>query len=369
MRAAAYQDELHHFIRQVLAEIGPRESCGDNERRLGQRLAERWRGLGHEVHSEPFRCHPKAFLGFIPVSALLYLAATVTYWVWPWLCVALAGLATAMILLELVRYREFLDPLFPAAEGENVIAVIRPREIARQRVVVSAHQDSAYEFTLRYLLGNAAVPIMLLGFFAVFVPLLGGLAKALSSAPDAQLFNIIGYVCLALYPFVGLNLVFPHLRAGARRDGRPGRNQRARRRRPGARRRTRRRDAGFALHRGMPARRLVRRGRPARLEPPGTTSRVARTRDVARQPLADRERRRSVREQRVQRLPRALASAGPPAGHRPRVGARARPTPSRSDPHVPREGGVRSAEGRWSYAIFEWFDGARPSPPATYVHA
>jgi acetylornithine deacetylase/succinyl-diaminopimelate desuccinylase-like protein len=208
MRGAAYQDELHRFIEAVLEDIGPRESCSDNERRLGQRLAERWRSLGFAVHGEQFRCHPKAFLGFIPVSALLYLVAIVAYWVFPWLCVLSAAAAAVMLIAELVRYEELLDPLFPAAHGENVIAVIPPRETPRQRVIVSAHQDSAYEFTLWYLLKNAAVPVMLIGFFAVFVPLLGGLAKALSHHPGAHVFHVVGYLGMALYPFVGLNLVF-----------------------------------------------------------------------------------------------------------------------------------------------------------------
>ena len=209
MRAAGYQDYMYRLIETVLAEIGPRESCSENERRLGRHLAQLWSTLGYEVRSERFTCHPKAFLGFIPFAALLYLAATVVYWVFPPACFVLAAVAAAMIFFELVRYREFVDRLFPAAEGENVIAIIRPRGEVRQRVIVSAHQDSAYEVNLWFLLQNAAVPIMLLGFAAVFVPLLGGLAKSVAGAAAGhRAFDVIGYVCIALYPFVGLNLFF-----------------------------------------------------------------------------------------------------------------------------------------------------------------
>ena len=75
MLASGYQDYMYGLIQTVLTEIGPRESCSENERRLGRRLAELWSALGHEVRTERFTCHPKAFLGFIPFSALLYLAA------------------------------------------------------------------------------------------------------------------------------------------------------------------------------------------------------------------------------------------------------------------------------------------------------
>jgi Zn-dependent M28 family amino/carboxypeptidase len=49
---------------------------------------------------------------------------------------------------------------------------------------------------------------MLIAFTAVFVPLFGGLAKLFASTPDAHGLNVVGYVCMALYPFVGLNLFF-----------------------------------------------------------------------------------------------------------------------------------------------------------------
>jgi Zn-dependent M28 family amino/carboxypeptidase len=76
-------------------------------------------------------------------------------------------------------------------------------------VVVSAHQDSAYEFNLWYFLGNAAVPVMVIGFAAVLVPLAGGLAKAVAGAGnDSHVFNVIGFVAIALYPIVGLNFFF-----------------------------------------------------------------------------------------------------------------------------------------------------------------
>src|SRR5262245_26547203 len=111
MHGADYQNEMHGFIASVLHDIGPRESCSENERRLGQRLAKHWRELGHEVRVERFSCHPKAFLGLIPFSALLYLAATIAYWIWPPACVVFAAVAYGAILVELVRYRELVDPL------------------------------------------------------------------------------------------------------------------------------------------------------------------------------------------------------------------------------------------------------------------
>ncbi len=198
---------MYAFVDSALKEIGARESCSENERRLGQRLADLWRGLGLTVTTETFECHPKAFLGFIPFAVLLDLGAVIAYWFSPFLCFLLALLGSAIMFFELVRYREFVDPLFPKETGTNVIAVLPPRGETKRRVVVSAHQDSAYEFIVWYMLKNAAVPIMLIGFVALPITMLAGLLK-FAAGGDGAFFNWLGYLCLALYPFAGLNFFF-----------------------------------------------------------------------------------------------------------------------------------------------------------------
>jgi hypothetical protein len=204
-----YRDFMYSFLDSSLRDIGARESCSANERRLGQRLVQTWTELGLAVRAEPFDCHPKAFLGFIPFVVLLDLAAVVTYWMAPLLCVLLAGAAFIATFFEVVRYRELVDPLFPRERGENVVGIMSPREEARRLVVICAHQDSAYEVTLWFLLKNAAIPIMLLGFAAAPVTMLAGLAKLLAGAgEDAPFYDGLGYLCMALYPFAAMNFFF-----------------------------------------------------------------------------------------------------------------------------------------------------------------
>lgn len=204
-----YRESMYAFVRSVLADIGARESCSENERRLGRRLVEEWRALGLDVRTETFTCHPKAFLGFIPIATLLYLLATIAYWLLPIACVVLAAASFALLWFELMRYRELIDPLFAEAQGENVVGVLKPAGDVERRVIVSAHQDSAYEFNLWYFLKGAAVPVMVIGFAAVLVPLIGGLVKLLAGAgTESHGFNVVGFVAMGLYPVVGLNFFF-----------------------------------------------------------------------------------------------------------------------------------------------------------------
>jgi len=208
MIAQTYRDEMIRLMKRVLEEIGPRESCGEAEGRLGEMLRRRWSELGYSVQSESFRCHPRAFLGFIPITVGLYLGAAACYWAAPGLAVMLAAAALVLVVFELLRQRELVDPLFPEAEGRNVVARIPPTGECRRRVVVSAHQDSAYEFNLWYFLKNASIPVMVVAFIAPIVPLAGGLAQLLGGSAETGLLHGLGVLSLALYPVVGLNLFF-----------------------------------------------------------------------------------------------------------------------------------------------------------------
>jgi hypothetical protein len=96
MIAQEYRDEMVRLVRTVLEEIGARESCGEAEGRLGESLRRRWSELGHAVEGESFHCHPRAFLGFIPITVGLYLGAAACYWAAPGLAVVFAAVALAL---------------------------------------------------------------------------------------------------------------------------------------------------------------------------------------------------------------------------------------------------------------------------------
>jgi hypothetical protein len=70
MIARQYRDEMVRLVKTVMDEIGPRESCGAAEHRLGETLRRRWSELGLAVQEEPFRCHPRALTLEIEAGAL-----------------------------------------------------------------------------------------------------------------------------------------------------------------------------------------------------------------------------------------------------------------------------------------------------------
>lgn len=209
MDLATLQARMWSFLEQALRDFGPRESCSAAERNFGRWLARRWEALGWQVVLEPFRCHPHAFLGFIPFSTFFYFLAAAAYWVAPALAAVLGFMLLLVTYLQLLRYRELLDPLFPEREGENARAVFPPAGAPSQRVIVSAHRDSAYEFLLWFWFGNAAIPLMIVALIAPALPMIAGAAKTFfGSDPEVSWLRWAGYLAVGLAPVVALNLFF-----------------------------------------------------------------------------------------------------------------------------------------------------------------
>ncbi|MBM4444567.1 MAG: Zn-dependent exopeptidase M28 [Chloroflexi bacterium] len=180
MPASSHQDYMFGLLKKVIDEIGPRPACSEAEKRLGRLLVEEWKPICDMIDVEPFTCSPTALDGSIPISAFLFLASVVLYWFLPPLALALAAASCGIVVLEVFRYKEFVDFLFPRKQGENVIGTIQPKGKPTQRVIVSGHLDSAYESNLFLYLKSASWPVIAVSVFGILVACAGSLAKTLA---------------------------------------------------------------------------------------------------------------------------------------------------------------------------------------------
>jgi hypothetical protein len=205
--------ELHARLVSLLAEAGPRPSCGPAERALGERLAADWSAFADEVRLEPFVCHPAAFLGFIAPACVASIAAAVLLAVGLPAPAAALGLGAAVVTIaELLLYKELVDRLFPAAEGVNVAARIAPQGEIHQRVLLTAHLDSAWEFNVWWWFKGAGPIVNVLGLGACLVPAtVGPLAMVGLLTPEAA--TTAGLIALACAPFTLANVFFHTRRA------------------------------------------------------------------------------------------------------------------------------------------------------------
>jgi hypothetical protein len=209
--ADRYADYMYELVDRAVADIGPRESCSEEEKRLGRLYAQEIEPACERVEVEEFTCSPKAFLGFFPFLVLLYLAGVVLYYIYPPVAVILAAIGIGVLFYEVVRYRELIDPLFPKRKGENVAGFVQPSGEAKKRAIVSAHLDSAYEFKVWYWLKGFSVPAMALAFLAPVLLLGASLARTIadsSGTPENAAYTALGIALIALSPLVAVFALF-----------------------------------------------------------------------------------------------------------------------------------------------------------------
>ena len=206
-------------VAEGLSVAGPRASCSPGERALGRLLEQRLAAFCDTVTPEPFACHPHAFLGFIPFVSLLTLAALALLSRAPLAAALLGGSSAAVTIAELLLYIELVDFLFPRRVGVNVVGTVRPSGPVRRRVILSAHQDSAYEFNLWYWFKTLGVPVNILGLAAPLLPLTVGLLAA-AGVISADTLQTLAWGGAILAPFAALHVVFHtfHVVPGAMDD-------------------------------------------------------------------------------------------------------------------------------------------------------
>ncbi len=199
------------LLKRVIDEIGPRPPCSEAEKRLGRLLVEEWKPICDEVDVEPFTCSPTAPLGSLYIMVFCYFLAVILYWYFPPLALVAISVGCGILLLEILWLREFVDFLFPRKQGENVVGTMRPKRQPTQRVVVSGHMDSAYEWNLLLYLKSASILIVVVGILAALAAFGGCLAKTIAyfdGFSDATALTGVGIALIALTPVMALLLFF-----------------------------------------------------------------------------------------------------------------------------------------------------------------
>ena len=135
------------FTKEVCEKWDDRLTGSEACRACGDYLATEWEGFCEQTEVQEFAVRPGAFLGYIRINVVLYIASLISLiFTQIFLAVGLSTLALLITVLEFFIYKEFVDFLFPKKYGKNVIGTIEPTGEVRQQIIVSAHHDSAHVF-------------------------------------------------------------------------------------------------------------------------------------------------------------------------------------------------------------------------------
>ncbi|MEZ3497212.1 MAG: hypothetical protein K1V97_06540, partial [Lachnospiraceae bacterium] len=169
-------------VKKVCAEIGPRESGEESERKAQAYIAESMKNVADSVETEEFELHPKAFMGWVLVDVVLMIVSAVLlilsrFDAVPSLSTAfnvgalvLSALSLVFMVAEFLFYKPILDPFFPKRQSCNVVCTRKAAGETKRRIIFSGHIDSAYEWTYTHLGGGKLLTaVIALAFGSVFV--------------------------------------------------------------------------------------------------------------------------------------------------------------------------------------------------------
>ncbi|MFX1328833.1 MAG: M28 family metallopeptidase [Promethearchaeota archaeon] len=178
---------MYEFIEKICNEIGPRESGTEQEILAGNIIEEELKKFCDEIHQEEYISSPHAFLGGIRYAASLVLVSILLYWlsllvdlkmlliseiysfIFMIIAVILIIISISYFILEVMKYHEVFDFLFPKKKSKNVIGTINPSGDLKHSIIFSAHHDSAFEFNTFYYLKRFGQIIINVGYLIVVI--------------------------------------------------------------------------------------------------------------------------------------------------------------------------------------------------------
>lgn len=202
-------------IRHVASTYKGRAAGSDPESEAQDYFVRELGTVADDVKKEPFRLHPKAFLGWLIPAGIFDLTAVAMYWLRGasdslWIAVLGAVcicLSFCMDLFEFILYRRFVDRLFPAATSHNVYARRKAQGETKRRIVFCGHADAAHEMTFARHGGRKTLgPVLVLstvGMMYMMALNITVLVRALQGnpAPLTGIWLTLGIIALLFVPF------------------------------------------------------------------------------------------------------------------------------------------------------------------------
>ena len=177
----AMRREVTQTLKALIREHGPRRSGSKSCNACSESLHAHAQNFADAVSREHFYVHSGAFLGWIRILVVCYLAGVAFMWAnLPLIAIGLSAFGILLMIFQFFFYLPVLDPFFRKRDAHNVIATVEPQKEATKHVLITGHHDSARIFnffihqpTLYALRVNGSIVFMLLlllfSLFGLFV--------------------------------------------------------------------------------------------------------------------------------------------------------------------------------------------------------
>ena len=204
-----YTNYAARAIKKVCKEIGPRFAGSEEEEKgIGFMEAE-LKTCCDEVKTDSFTVHPKAFLGWIPLSVVLMTISSVLFFLGQFLVlpalfyvsVALAAVCFFFIITEFLFYKETLDPFLPKKTSYNTYGIRKASGETKRRIIFAGHADSSMEWRFTYyggpkllipVVGGALVGVLYIAVISVIAIVMSFVNKEFINSFTADILSYIG---------------------------------------------------------------------------------------------------------------------------------------------------------------------------------
>jgi hypothetical protein len=188
------------FITKICDEIGPRVGGSEAEDKAGNMIYKEMSTFCDEVEKQEFECHPGGFLDYIWVTAIFYIVGVLFYFFIPLLSAILILLGILIYFAQQALTLEIIDFLFPKVHSFHVIGKIKPKNEAKNLVLLGGHHDSAYEFPLLSKLGGYSRYLIMLTLVISILNIILSLVNSIIVIP------FLDYIQIGLF-FIGVPLI------------------------------------------------------------------------------------------------------------------------------------------------------------------
>ncbi len=191
----------------------------EGEKRAGEIIFREMQKFCDSVEKEHYRCHPRGFLDYIWITALLYLLGFAAYlFIHPILAGILILSAFLIFLFQQCLHYEIIDFLFPEVEEFHVVGKIMPKGEPKKLVLITAHYDSPYEFPLLGRLKHKSVFIIGPAIAITLLTMLISFAEGLFGFSMPKLQTPLMALNSVLLFFIALTLRSKNVTLGANDD-------------------------------------------------------------------------------------------------------------------------------------------------------
>ncbi len=147
MNTKKMTDDIIEETDKIIKKFGTRMAGTKASLDTASYLYEDAKGYSDSTHIDDFYIHKGAFLGWINILVLGYIAGFVFFiFKLEIVTISIAVASIVILYLQFIRYLPIIDFLFPRKKARNVYGVIEPKGEVKRQIIISGHHDSAPVF-------------------------------------------------------------------------------------------------------------------------------------------------------------------------------------------------------------------------------